>query len=138
MKIITTLLALILSASFACAADREDKKTEDTKSGEQEKLGPRDRAKQQEEMFKQMDANSDGKVSKEEFNAKQGGDKAAGGAADRFSKLDRNNDGELTKREFTTPTYERGGDRPRGEGDKPGPKKPGEGDKPGEKKPEAK
>jgi hypothetical protein len=140
MKIITTLLTLLVCVSIAGAADKEgDKpKKEEGSRSEGEKPGPRDKAKQQEEMFKQMDANSDGKVSKEEFTAK-GGDKAAA-AAERFTKMDRNKDGELTKREFSTPVYESAGDRRRTEGDKPGKSSEGDkpGDKPGEKKTEDK
>ena len=62
MKIITTLLALFVAGSFACAAEGEGKKKEDSKSKKEEgsqtregeKPGPRDLAKKQEEMFKQM------------------------------------------------------------------------------------
>ena len=133
MKIIIAFFALILGASVACAADqkKEGSNKDGDKSGEQEKgekLGPRDRAKQQEEMFKKMDANSDGKVNKQEFGASQGGEKAPAAAQERFDKMDRNKDGELTKREFTTPVYESAGDRAKREGDKPaeGDKKPGD------------
>jgi Ca2+-binding EF-hand superfamily protein len=114
MKLITTILAVVAAGSFACAADREDQKKEG------DKAGPRDKAKQQEEMFKQMDANSDGKVSKEEYNAKMGGGERAAAAAERFIKMDRNKDGELTKREFTTPIYESAGDRRKAEAEKSG------------------
>lgn len=123
MKLITTLLALAAAGSFACAADGEDQKKEG------DKPGPRDKAKQQEEMFKQMDANSDGKVSKDEYNAKMGGGERAAAAGERFTKMDRNKDGELTKREFTTPVYESAGDRRKAEAEKSGSKKPSESDK---------
>jgi hypothetical protein len=102
MKIITTLLTLLVCLSIAGAADKDgDKKTGDkpgketgSRSGEGDKPGPRDRAKQQEAVFKQMDSN------------------------ERFDKMDRNKDGELTKREFTTPVYESAGDRRKSESEK--------------------
>ena len=50
-----------------------------------------------EAMFKKMDKNSDGKVSKEEFSAKA---KDAAKADKAFAKLDKDGDGSLTLEEF--------------------------------------
>ena len=52
-----------------------------------------------EEMFKKMDANSDGKVSKEEFVGKKKDDKLTKAEA-MFKKKDKNNDESLDLDEF--------------------------------------
>ena len=53
-----------------------------------------------EEQFKKLDANSDGKLSKEEFVGKRKGDKATK-AEEMFKKRDKNGDGSLDLAEFT-------------------------------------
>lgn len=52
-----------------------------------------------EEQFKKLDANSDGKVSLEEYKGKRTGDKATK-AEETFKKRDKNNDGSLSLEEF--------------------------------------
>jgi Ca2+-binding EF-hand superfamily protein len=49
--------------------------------------------------FKKLDANSDAKLSSEEFIAKRTGDKAEK-AKEAFKRLDKNNDGSLSLEEF--------------------------------------
>lgn len=52
------------------------------------------------EQFKKLDANSDGKLSKEEFLGKRKGDKATK-AEETFKKKDKDSDGFLSLEEFT-------------------------------------
>lgn len=52
-----------------------------------------------EEQFKKLDANNDGKLSKEEFVGKRKADKADK-AAETFKKKDKNGDGSLDLAEF--------------------------------------
>ena len=112
MKIILTLSALVISASLALAAEGDKpKKPGEGKPGEGKRPSP-------EEIFKKLDANADGSVSKDEFmagpRAKQ--DPAKGG--EHFTRMDTDKDGKLSKEEFAK--------RPEGKGGKPGdaPKKP--------------
>jgi hypothetical protein len=53
-----------------------------------------------EEVFKKLDANSDGSITEAEFVGKKEGDKAAK-AKEVFAKRDTNKDGKITLEEFT-------------------------------------
>ncbi|HYF36543.1 MAG TPA: hypothetical protein VD994_14710 [Prosthecobacter sp.] len=89
MKIILTLTAFIIAASTSFAA--EDGK------GKGKGEGKRD----PEAMFKRLDANSDGAVSKEEWNEAPFAKKDADRAAKGFAAKDKDGDGKLSKEEFT-------------------------------------
>ncbi|MEZ0274943.1 MAG: EF-hand domain-containing protein [Roseimicrobium sp.] len=120
MKLILTLGALILSASFALAADG-DKPRKPGEGGDKPRPNP-------EEMFKKADTNNDGSLSKEEFLATPRAKENAERAEKIFTAKDKDKDGKLSKEEFAARPE---GDRKPGEGgDKP--RKPGEG---GDKKP---
>jgi Ca2+-binding EF-hand superfamily protein len=80
MKTLTTLLAVLALGSFATSLNAQEKK----------KIDP-------EAAFKKKDANSDGKVSKEEF-LKGAKDAAKSEAA--FTAKDKDKDGFLTLEEF--------------------------------------
>jgi Ca2+-binding EF-hand superfamily protein len=110
MKITLMLSALLLSASFATAADKSDKANPEA-------------------IFKKLDSNSDGAVSKEEYLASKKAQKDPDKAGKHFDKLDANKDGKLTKEEMAA-----------GEKDKKGaaPAAPAAPAKPGEKKPDSK
>ncbi len=54
-----------------------------------------------EEMFKRLDKDSNGSISKEEFLASPGAKKDAAKAEERFGKMDKNSDGSLSKEEMT-------------------------------------
>src|SRR6187455_1522298 len=84
-KLITILAALVVSVSFATAADAEKKS--EKKAG----MTP-------EEKFKKMDANGDGSVSADEFKA---GAKDAAKADAMFAKKDTDKDGKLSLAECT-------------------------------------
>ena len=123
MKLILTLTALFVSASLALAAEGDKPK----KPGEGGKPpgGPGDgKRPNPEEVFKKVDANADGSVSKDEFMAAPFAKKDAAMAEKRFTTQDKDKDGKLTKEEFVK--------RPDG----PPGKKPGKPDE-GGKKPEA-
>lgn len=85
MKKITLILALIAAAALVRAEEGGDKKSEGR--------GPRGPG-----MFEDLDANQDGKVTTEEFAAKQKErqDKM-------FGHLDKNSDGAITKEEVPQP-----------------------------------
>ncbi|MDP1588111.1 MAG: EF-hand domain-containing protein [Prosthecobacter sp.] len=89
MKAITSILS-ILALSATLNAAEGDKKPEAGK--DKPKLSP-------EEMFKRVDKDGNGSVSKEEYMAGPGKKDAAKGA-ERFGKLDKNADGSLSKEEF--------------------------------------
>jgi Ca2+-binding EF-hand superfamily protein len=84
MKVTSILFALLVATSFSYGADAE-------KKGDKPKADP-------EAMFKKMDANGDGKVSKEEFLK---GAKDAAKKEEQFTKKDKDKDGSLSKEEFT-------------------------------------
>ena len=84
MKAIITLFAVLSMASIGFAADA-------AKKGEKKPVD-------MEAMFKKKDANSDGKVSKEEFLK---GAKDAAKSESQFAAKDKDKDGSLTKEEFT-------------------------------------
>lgn len=87
MKTLTSILsALALCTAFANAAD-------DAAKGEKKKGDP-------EAMFKKMDADSDGKVSLEEFKNSPMGKKDPAKAEEMFKKKDANADGSLTADEM--------------------------------------
>lgn len=102
MKTTLILAALFLGASIVSAKDKPDKSDPAA-------------------MFKSLDSNKDGAVSKEEFLASKKAQKDTAKAEKHFSKLDANNDGKLTQEEF-------------GAGEKKAEKTPA---KPEEKKPDA-
>ena len=52
-------------------------------------------------MFKKLDKDGNGSVSKEEFLASPGAKKDAAKATERFGKMDKNSDGSLSKEEMT-------------------------------------
>ena len=88
MKVITSILALIALAATVHAAEG-DKKPEAGKK----KADP-------EAMFKKIDSNGDGSISKEEFMAGPGKKDAAKGEK-AFAGKDKDKDGKLSKEEFT-------------------------------------
>ena len=111
MKLILTLSALVISASLALAAEGDKpKKPEGGKPGEGKRPNP-------EEMFKKVDANGDGSISKDEFKAAPFAQKEPDKAEKMFAFKDADKDGKLSKEEFAK--------RPEGKGGKPG--QPGKG-----------
>jgi Ca2+-binding EF-hand superfamily protein len=110
MKITLMLSALLLSASFAPAADKSDKANPEA-------------------IFKKLDSNNDGSVTKEEYLASKRAQKDTDKAGKRFEKLDANKDGKLSKEEMSA-----------GEKAKKGaaPAAPAAPAKPDEKKPDSK
>lgn len=81
-KLITILSAFAVSATFATAAE-----------GDKPKRDP-------EVMFKKIDGNNDGKVSKDEFMASPMGKKDAVKAGEMFGKKDKDASGDLSMDEF--------------------------------------
>lgn len=105
-------LALFGAMCGAMAYAEDEKKPGEAKKGDGKFAGKMDRSK----MFEKMDANGDGKVTKEEYTKffegmaermkdKAGGKGGRGGnmaemAAKRFDQIDANKDGVITKEEF--------------------------------------
>lgn len=87
MKFILSLTALIIATSVSFAAEGEKGKGE----------GKRD----PEAMFKRLDANSDGSISKAEWDESPFAKKDAERAAKGFTMKDKDADGKLSKEEFT-------------------------------------
>ena len=85
MKALTTIIAVLAMSTFAVNAQNAEKG-----KGEKAKQDP-------EAFFKKKDANSDGKVSKEEYLK---GSKDAAKSETRFTSLDKDKDGNLTLEEF--------------------------------------
>ena len=110
MKITLILSALLLSASFATAADKTDKADPEA-------------------IFKKLDANNDGSVTKEEYMASKKAQKDTDKAGKHFDKLDANKDGKLTKEEMSAGEKGKKGDAPAA---------PAAPAKPDEKKPDSK
>ena len=81
MKIALLLTALILSVSFATAADKGDKNDPEA-------------------ILKNLDTNKDGTLSKEEYVASKKAQKDPAKAGKRFEKADANKDGKLSKEEL--------------------------------------
>ncbi len=88
MKSIITLVTVLGVASFSLAADDAAKKPEEGKGKKPDMAA----------VFAKKDANSDGKVSKEEFLK---GSKDAAKSEKQFASKDKDSDGNLTKEEFT-------------------------------------
>ncbi len=80
MKIITTLLAVLALGTFSVNAQDKPKKPFDPEAA-----------------FKKKDANSDGKLTKEEFTK---GAKDAAKAEGQFTKLDKDSSGDVSLEEF--------------------------------------
>ncbi|MBK8090489.1 MAG: EF-hand domain-containing protein [Verrucomicrobiaceae bacterium] len=89
MKVITSILTLLAIAATVNAAEG-DKKPE----GAKKKADP-------EAMFKKLDSNSDGSISKEEWAASPQAKKDAAKADKMFAGKDKDKDGKITKEEFT-------------------------------------
>lgn len=106
MKLILTLTALLASASLALAAEGDKPKRPD--GGDGKRPDPA-------EMFKKLDANSDGSISKDEFLAGPRAKQDPAKAGERFTMLDKDKDGKISKDEFAAMA--------KGKGDRPG-KKP--------------
>lgn len=105
MKLLLTLTALLASASLALAAEGDrPKKPEDGKPGEG-KRNP-------EAVFKKLDANADGAVSKDEFLAGPRAKQDPAKAGEHFSRIDKDSDGKLSKEEFTAMAKDKGGKKP--------------------------
>lgn len=90
MKSITSILAILALAATVNAAEG-DKKPEE---GAKKKANP-------EEVFKRLDKDANGSVSKEEFLASPQAKKDEAKATERWTKLDKDANGSLTKEEFT-------------------------------------
>ena len=90
MKSITSILALLAIAATVNAAEG-DKKPEE---GAKKKANP-------EEVFKRLDKDSNGSISKDEFMASPQAKKDAAKAEKMFSTKDKDANGSLTKEEFT-------------------------------------
>ncbi len=94
MKVITSFLAILaLSAVTSFAAEGDAPKKPEGDKGKP-KMNP-------EEMFKRLDTDKDGKVSKAEFMASPNAKKDEAKATERFGKMDKNSDGSLTLEELT-------------------------------------
>lgn len=117
MKSILTLCALAICGvmSLQAADEGKPKKPGEGKPGEG-KRNP-------EEIFKKLDTNNDGSISKEEFLAGPRAKQDPAKAEERFKALDKNSDGKISLEEFKA-AGPPGGRKP-GEG-KPEPKKPAE------------
>jgi Ca2+-binding EF-hand superfamily protein len=92
MKSITSILSILALAATLNAAEGDAKKPA-AEGDKKAKASP-------EEMFKRIDKDGNGSISKEEYMAGPGKKDAAKGA-ERFGKLDKNTDGSLSKEEFT-------------------------------------
>lgn len=89
MKTILTLCAVTLCGAFTLqAAD----------AGKPKKAGEGKR--NPEEIFKKLDSNGDGAVTKDEYLAGPRGKQDPVAAAEQFKTLDKNNDGKLSLEEF--------------------------------------
>lgn len=121
MKLILTLSTLLLSTALSFAADGDAAK-KPAEGGDRPRMNP-------EEIFKKLDANGDGSVTKEEYSASPRAKEDPARAEKSFASKDKDKDGKLNLEEFKTRPE---GGRPPGGGDRPG-KKPEGGDKPAAK-----
>ncbi len=133
MKTMLTLLVLAIGSAMTLQAADGDKPK--PPGGGDKPKPPGEGGKPRpspEEIFKKLDADADGFISKDEFMASPRAQENKEKAEARFTELDADKDGKLSKDEFMA--GHKKGDRPPGKGgDKPGQKKPGQGDKPGPK-----
>jgi hypothetical protein len=118
----TLIIAAILASAFPAFAGNKSKKSAE---------GKRD----PEAVFKKLDSNSDGNVTKEEFLASKKAKKDPAKATKRFEKADANHDGKISKEEVVAiARHKKKTDTSTpAPAVKPEEKKPGEGDKPAEK-----
>lgn len=122
MKSLTTILAVLaVSSSLALAADEKaaEKPAAEKAAGDktaQKEEGPR---RDPEAMFKKLDTNNDGSISKEEYLAGPFGKRDATRAEESFKKRDKDGNGSLSLEEFKAPReHEGGGDAKAGEHNK--------------------
>lgn len=98
----TSYLAILITGSFCLSTSPmlfgEAPPPPSEKNAKEEKKSDARRERFPEELFKKMDADNDGKVSKEEFMKS---------AEERFSKFDGNNDGFLEKEDVPEKVRER-------------------------------
>jgi hypothetical protein len=90
MKSITSILAILALAATVNAAEG-DKKPE----------GGKKKAPDMEAMFKKLDKDGNGSISKEEYMASPQAKKDEAKAGERFGKMDKDKDGSLSKAEMT-------------------------------------
>jgi Ca2+-binding EF-hand superfamily protein len=98
MKLVITLLALLISTSLACAADKEKPKR------------PGDSKRAPDAFFKSVDKNGDGFVSRDEYMADPRAKQSPKTAETNFPRLDKDKDGKLSKDEFNGTTGKGKGD----------------------------
>ncbi len=91
MKAITTILTVLAITSLSVYA------ADDAKKGDKKGKGKGDPA----EMFKKLDKDNDGFISKEEYLASPMAKKDSAKAEEMFGKRDKNGDGKLSKDEMT-------------------------------------
>ncbi len=102
MKVITTLLTVLALTSFTLNAAEEGAK-KPAEEGAPKKAAEEGAKKPKgnpEEMFKKLDKDANGSVSKEEFLAGPFGKKDPTKAEETFKKKDKDGDGSLSKEEF--------------------------------------
>lgn len=101
MKAITSILSILALAATLNAAEG-DKKPEGDAPKKPAAEGDKGKPKMSpEEMFKKLDKDGNGSVSKEEFLDTPAAKKDAAKATERFGKMDKNSDGSLSKEEMT-------------------------------------
>ena len=126
MKTLSTIVAALALGSFAFAADEKPVPPPGAPphaDGDKKGRGPGDKPRMNpEEVFKKLDANSDGGISLDEFKAGPRAQKDPTKAEEHFKKLDANSDGKVTPDEFKAGRHG-GPDGPRR--DRKGPKPDG-------------
>ena len=107
MKTILTLCAVAICGAFTLHAADGDKPKKPGAGGDKPKMSP-------EEMFKKLDSNSDGVVTKDEFMAGPRAKQDPAKAEERFKALDKKGDGKITLEEFKAGgPGKKGGDAPK-------------------------